>query len=111
MRHASSLYSTFRQVGAAVGVATLATGLVSRGNTHVAAALRTGAPPARLAARQHGLLLVFHDAFAAALTALIGVAGALLIHDADAAATLRRAPVAAELQVQVLPEQVAETAS
>jgi len=85
MVHASSLYNTVRQVGAAVGVAALATVPVSRGNTHVAAALPTAAPTAQLAARQYGLLLGFHDAFAAALIALIGVAGALLIHDADAA--------------------------
>jgi len=46
---------------------------------------------------------------AAALIALIGVAGALLIHDADAAATLRGAAEASEPRAR--PEQMAEPAS
>lgn len=109
MGQASSLFSTVRQVGSSLGVAALATVLVTRGDAHVAAAMRAAAPAARLAARQHGLLLGFHDAYAAAaIIALLGVAAALLIHDEDAAATMQPASEAAE---PALPELAVTTAA
>ncbi len=109
MGQASSLYSTVRQVGASLGVAALATVLVTRSDAHVSAALKAAAPAAGLAARQHGLLLGFHDAYAAAaLVALLGVAAALLIHDADAAATMLPA---AERPEPELPELVVSHAA
>ncbi|HZQ37920.1 MAG TPA: DHA2 family efflux MFS transporter permease subunit [Dehalococcoidia bacterium] len=105
MGQASSLFSTVRQVGSSLGVAALATVLVTRGNAHVAAAVKAAAPAAQFAARRHGLLLGFHDAYAAAaLIALVGVAAALLIQDADAAATMQPASERPEAE---LPELVA----
>jgi EmrB/QacA subfamily drug resistance transporter len=109
MGRASSLFSTGRQVAASVGVAALITVLTTRTQTHVAAALRSAVPAARAAATQHGGLLAFHDAFAAtALIALVGAALALLIHDDDAAGTMRRAPaLAVEADAAALPDAAA----
>jgi hypothetical protein len=97
MGRASSLFSTNRQVAGSVGVAVLATVLLSRTTAHLSAAGQAGA-----AAAPHAALLGFHDAFlAATLLSLIGVAFAFLIHDEDAAVTLRQPsatpePVAAD---------------
>lgn len=76
MGRASSLYSTCRQAAGSVGVALLATILISRTQ-----ALTVGLSGA---AAQHGFLLAFHDAFAgAALIGLVGVGFALRIHNQD----------------------------
>jgi EmrB/QacA subfamily drug resistance transporter len=85
---ASSLFSTNRQIGSSVGVAVLATVLVER-----------------TAAQRHGALLAFHDAFlAASALALVGIAFAFLIHDEDAAASMRRvAPATAESEMEPVP--------
>ena len=115
MGRATSIFSTGRQVGTSLGIAVLITVLTSRAQTHIAAALEAAGPAARAVATQHGTLLAFHDAFAAsALLALIGIAFALLIRDADAAATMRPragaavevqpAPVLAEVRVSAVPE-------
>jgi EmrB/QacA subfamily drug resistance transporter len=80
---ASAIYSTQRQVAAALGVATLATVLITRTNT-----LNEGATsPAQLA---HGALGGYHAAFLVGAL-LVGCAAlsALLIRDEDAAATMR----------------------
>jgi EmrB/QacA subfamily drug resistance transporter len=88
---ASSLMSTVRQLGSAVGVALLATVMVDRGKAHVADALRQATPGAREAAIRHGTLMAYHDAFfVAVIFAALGIAFALLIHDEDAAASMHR---------------------
>jgi EmrB/QacA subfamily drug resistance transporter len=88
---ASSLFNTNRQVGASAGVALLATVLTQRTKTHVAAAVAAAPPAAKQAAARHGALLGFHDAFlAAVIVGIIGVIFAFLIHDEDAAPTMRR---------------------
>jgi MFS family permease len=84
---ASAIYSTQRQVAAALGVATLGTVLVSRVNAANAGVI----DPAAIA---RGALSGYHLAFlvGTALVALAALSG-LLIHDEDAAATmLSRAP-------------------
>jgi len=84
---ASAIYSTQRQVAAALGVATLGTVLVSRINS-AAAGVRDPAGLARAA------LSGYRVAFfvGAVLVALAAVSG-LLIHDEDAASTMTsRAP-------------------
>jgi predicted MFS family arabinose efflux permease len=74
---ASALYSTQRQVAAALGVAALATVLASQA-THISGL----APQAGLSA--------FHVAFAASAgLALLGSLAALLVRDEDAASTMR----------------------
>ena len=79
---ASALYSTQRQVGAAFGVAILATVWISRTKSLVG---RASGNSAMIAAKVAG----FHDAFlAAALFALIAAGAALMIRDSDAAASL-----------------------
>jgi EmrB/QacA subfamily drug resistance transporter len=79
---ASSLLSTNRQVGAALGVATLATVLTSRTKTLVAHASPLGEISARTTA--------FHQAMAAsAAIALIGVVASFFIHDSDAEDAMR----------------------
>jgi len=80
---ASAIYSTQRQVGAAFGVAILATVLISRTN-----ALNAGVTnPAALA---QGSLRAFHTAFlAGAALVAIGALTGLLIRDKDAASTMR----------------------
>jgi EmrB/QacA subfamily drug resistance transporter len=88
---ATAIYSTQRQVAAALGVATLGTVLVSR--VHAATAGVTD-PDALAVAALRG----YHAAFliGTGLVALAAVAG-LLINDKDAASTMRpRAPKAAE---------------
>jgi len=86
---ASALFSTQRQVAAALGVALSATVLISR--TTALTAHATG--PAALANAQ---VAAFHDAFAAAIVVAFaaGLVG-FLIRDSDAAASMR-APVVAE---------------
>jgi EmrB/QacA subfamily drug resistance transporter len=84
---ASAIYSTLRQVSAALGVATLGTVLVSRTN----AANAGVTDPDALA---HGALSGYHWAFLVG-TFFVGLAAlsGLLIHDEDAASTIRsRAP-------------------
>jgi hypothetical protein len=86
---ASAIYSTQRQVAAALGVATLGTVLVSRINSATAGVT----DPRALA---HGALSGYRLAFLVGtiLVALASLTG-LLIHDEDAASTmLSRAPQA-----------------
>jgi EmrB/QacA subfamily drug resistance transporter len=91
---ASSIYSTNRQVASSLGVAILATVLTSRLKTHVATAVASAAPAAKQAAAQHASLLAFHDAFFVAVAVgVIGVVSSFLIHDQDAAATMRQPAV------------------
>ena len=81
---ASSLFSTQRQVGAAIGVATLASVLATRTTTLVAKAAANG-PTAVLNAR----VTAYHQAlFASAIFAAIGMVAALFVHDSDAAASM-----------------------
>jgi EmrB/QacA subfamily drug resistance transporter len=81
---ASSLFSTQRQVGAAVGVALLATILASRTTALVADALPNG----ELAVID-AQVTAFHQAmFASALLALAGVVAALFVRDEDAVGTM-----------------------
>jgi EmrB/QacA subfamily drug resistance transporter len=87
MGRASSLFRTNTQVGAALGVAILATVLASRTTAHLSDVGRF----AGQAAQQHAQLLAFHDAFfVAAILGFVGLAFAFLIRDEDAAATLRQ---------------------
>ena len=87
MGRASSLFRTNTQVGAALGVAILATVLASRTTAH----LSDLGQAAGQAAQQHAQLLAFHDAFfVAAILGFVGLAFAFLIRDEDAAATLRQ---------------------
>jgi EmrB/QacA subfamily drug resistance transporter len=89
---ASSLFNTNRQVGASFGVAILATVLVERTQARMADAAGSVAPAAQQAAAQHASLLAFHDTFfAAVILGIIGFAFAFLIHDEDAAASMRQA--------------------
>jgi EmrB/QacA subfamily drug resistance transporter len=83
---ASAIYSTQRQVAAALGVATLGTVLITR----VTSANAGVHDPAALA---RGALSGYHVAFlvGTCLIALAAVVG-LLIRDEDAASTLRRPP-------------------
>jgi EmrB/QacA subfamily drug resistance transporter len=80
---ASAIYSTQRQFAAALGVATLATVLVTRTRS-----LNAGITDPRALA--HGALGGFHTAFFVG-TLLVGLSAlsGLLIHDADAAGTRR----------------------
>ncbi len=87
MGRASSLFSTNRQVAGAFGVAILATVLVERMGSHLSAA----AGSAGDLAAQQASLSAFHDAFFVAFVlGMIGVAFAFLVHDEDAAVTLKR---------------------
>jgi MFS family permease len=87
MGRASSLFRTNTQVGAALGVAILATVLASR----TTAQLSDLGQAAGQVAQQHTQLLAFHEAFlVAAVLGFVGLAFAFLIRDEDAAATLRR---------------------
>ncbi|MGI8690237.1 MAG: MDR family MFS transporter [Thermomicrobiales bacterium] len=84
---ASALFNAGRQVASSVGVAALATTLVSRTKARVAEAV--AATPGTQQATQHGALLGFHDAFVASvILAVIGAAFAFLIRDEDAASTM-----------------------
>jgi EmrB/QacA subfamily drug resistance transporter len=79
---ASALFSTQRQIGAALGVAVLATVWISRTR-----ALTAGA--ADSAARTAAAVGGFHDAYlAASLVSILAAGAAFLIRDRDAAATL-----------------------
>jgi EmrB/QacA subfamily drug resistance transporter len=80
---ASAIYSTQRQVAAALGVAILATVWISRTKALTAGAANTAAVTA---AKLGG----YHDAFlVGAIIAVIGALSALLIRDTDAASTMR----------------------
>ncbi len=80
---ASALFSAQRQAGAAVGVAALATLLISRQHALVGSLQGPAAIPAQVDA--------FHQAvLGAALLSIIGVVAAFFIHDRDAAATMVR---------------------
>jgi hypothetical protein len=88
---ASSLFSTNRQVAQSIGVAIAVTVLATRSQSLVAAAIRVAAPAARQAAAQQAVVRSFHDAFATTIVmAALGIVFALLIHDSDAAPTMRR---------------------
>ena len=91
---ASALYSTQRQVGAALGVAVTATVLVSRTN-----ALTAHVTQAAVVAQRE--VSAFHDAFAAAIIVAFAAAFVgLLIRDADAAASIRPRVVAGPSPVE-----------
>jgi len=80
---ATAIYSTQRQVAAALGVAVLAT-VLATATTH----FLTGATG--VAATEAARLSAYHVVFAvAALIAFIGAIVALLVRDEDAAATMR----------------------
>ena len=80
---ASSLFSTQRQMSAAIGVATLATVWLSRTKARVGSLTIP-------AAVRHARLRGFHDAFiGGAIIAVLGSCAALLIHDEDAAAIMK----------------------
>lgn len=80
---ASSLFSTIRQVGAAFGVALLATVLSTRTST------RVGAASGELAIRA-AQVSAYHDAFlGSVIIAMLGMLCALSIRDADAAITMK----------------------
>jgi EmrB/QacA subfamily drug resistance transporter len=74
---ASTMFNAARQVGGAIGVALLTTAIVLIGTTHLVA----GHQVANLTAYRIAFLI-------AAAFCLAGVASALTIHDADAAATI-----------------------
>ena len=83
---ASSLFNTNRQVASSLGVAILATVLSDRSQTRVDDAIARGGDV------QHALVRGFHDGFiAAAILAAIALAATFLIHDEDAAASMRPA--------------------
>jgi hypothetical protein len=97
---ASALYSTQRQVSAALGVALLGTILVSRIDSATAGLT----DPAAIA---QGTLNGYRTAFFVG-TCLVGLASlsGLLIRDEDAAATMTsRAPVDATLEVDLPDEE------
>ena len=87
---ASAIYNAVRQIAASFGVALLATVLSNRLAHHSA---RLGNP-----ATSHQALLAFHEAFfAASMLAMLGMlVAALLVHDVDAAATMRQAEASPE---------------
>ncbi len=89
---ASSLLNTNRQVASSFGVAVLATVLVSR----VAAYMPSGIINPSSPAAANAALLAFHDAyFVAVVFGLAGLAFTFLIHDEDAAASMRRGTITA----------------
>jgi EmrB/QacA subfamily drug resistance transporter len=80
---ASSIFSTGRQVGSALGVAVLATALATR-TTHRLAGL-TGST----AVINNAKVAAFHDAFiVAGIIAVLAALSGLMIHDEDAARTM-----------------------
>jgi EmrB/QacA subfamily drug resistance transporter len=91
---ASAIYSTQRQVAAALGVATLGTVLVTR----IKSATSHVTDPAAVA---HASLSGYRFAFAVG-TVLVGLAAlsGLLIHDEDAAATMAARPSKQEPQLE-----------
>ena len=81
---ASALMNTNQRVASSIGVAILATVLLQRTTAHLKTAAQTAA------AQAHAGLLAYHDAFfAAILICVVGIAFAFLIHDEDAAASMR----------------------
>jgi EmrB/QacA subfamily drug resistance transporter len=87
---ASSIFNTNRQVAQSIGVAAVVTILTSRAQSFVSNAVRHADPIARAAAAQRATVLAYHDAFAVTIVlALAGIVFALLIHDEDAAGTMR----------------------
>jgi MFS family permease len=87
---ASAIFSTQRQVAAALGVATLATIWISR-TTSLTSGLTD---PAAIASAS---VSAFHAAFFTATILLVFAAvSALLIHDEDAAASMGKAPASHE---------------
>jgi len=113
---ATALFSTNQRVAASIGVAVLATVLVDRTKSyvtaamqHVTVAIQPGMGPAAIQAARtkavqlaqaHAGLHGFHDAFlAAAALTLLGIAAAFLIHDEDAAPSMRRMTAPAEPMV------------
>jgi MFS family permease len=88
---ASSLFNTNRQVSASFGVAILATVLIQQTRHYVGAAVAAASRTQRPPNVAHAQLLGFHDAFLTAfIVGVIGIAFAFLIHDEDAAATMRK---------------------
>src|SRR5204862_4845247 len=101
---ASSIFNTNRQVASSVGVALLATVLISRTHAHVDETVAA----AGNSALSHATLLAYHDAFfASAVLAAIGMVFTLIIRDADAEASMR-AP--GETGMEKLPAKVEEPA-
>lgn len=87
MGRATSLFNTSRQVATAAGVAVLATVLVSRRQTEIAAL----GPAASAAGRAQAQLDAYHAAFLAAVGfAVLGLLVVSLIRDSDAAPSMRR---------------------
>jgi EmrB/QacA subfamily drug resistance transporter len=88
---ASALYSTTRQVAGAIGVAVLATVLLTATTNQLA-----GVAAGDVAGATEAQVRAFHIAFvAAALIASIGIVAAAFVRDTDAAATMvRRRPAA-----------------
>jgi EmrB/QacA subfamily drug resistance transporter len=98
---ASSLFQAQRQIGAAVGVAVLATILVERGK-----ALLQGATTA--AAQALAGEGAFHAAtLGAVILCLIGCVAAMFLHDEDAAPTMRR--VVEPASTSAAPDDVTAT--
>ncbi len=96
---ASSLFNTNRQVGSSFGVAIFATVLAERVSSHLQGVTAAASPAVRQASANHAQLLAYHDAFfAAVVVGIIGLAFAFLIHDEDAASTMRRVPAGAATQ-------------
>jgi EmrB/QacA subfamily drug resistance transporter len=91
MGRASALFSSVRQVAGAVGVAFLATVLVSRTGVYLGTGLDAMALTITAAAGREAVLHAFHDAFAAAgLLGLLGLLAAWLIQDEDAAESMHK---------------------
>jgi membrane protein YqaA with SNARE-associated domain len=91
MGRASALFSSVRQVAGAVGVAFLATVLISRTGVYLGTGLDATALTMTAAAGREAVLHAFHDAFAAAgLLGLFGLLAAWLIRDEDAAESMHR---------------------
>jgi EmrB/QacA subfamily drug resistance transporter len=90
---ASSLYNALRQMGAALGVASLATILTTRLHANIA---RLGDPArAGALALRNAKVTAFHEAMVASgLFTLIGIASAFFLRDEDAAATMQPRAVA-----------------
>jgi EmrB/QacA subfamily drug resistance transporter len=89
---ASSLFSTQRQVGAAFGVALLATILATRTTALVADALPNGE-----IAVLNAEVTAFHQAMlASAILGAVGILAALFIRDSDAAGTMKPGAVAVD---------------
>jgi EmrB/QacA subfamily drug resistance transporter len=96
---ASALFQAQRQVGAAVGVAFLATVLVERGQ-----ALLAGASSA--AEQVSALTTAFHDAvLASVLLCAIAAVAAIFLRDDDAAPTMRPRPVPPVATVETIASE------